>query len=257
MASGEYGEFEGAVSDQVVFGTYLATGTWSPALVTLLAQRLLHSAAGTLIDVGANIGLVAIAVAERSRAHCIAIEPEPHNARVLARNVARHGLTRRIELHELALDAQAGHVTLALGDHNSGDNRVVPGPGAANAPRVTVPAARLDDVLAGRTLQRPCVMKIDTQGAEARVLRGAEHVLAQVDALVVEYWPAGLLRAGDSAQALFALLVQFPYAGLLDARGSLDRLEPTAAFLHRLAWIPQDGSDEGFFDLVLARSAQV
>jgi FkbM family methyltransferase len=257
VTSGEYGEFEGSIRDQIVFGTYRATGTWSPALVALLASRLLPSTDGTFIDVGANIGLVTIAVAERSHAHCIAFEPEPRNAHLLARNVARHGLAGRIELHAVALDAQAGQVSLALSDHNSGDHRVVSGPEAAGAQRVTVPAARLDDLLAGRTLRRPCVMKLDTQGSEARVLRGAERVLAQVDALVVEYWPAGLLRVGDSAQALFALLAQFPYAGLLDSRGSPDRLEPTVAFLQRLAWIPQDGSDEGFFDLVLARKAQI
>jgi FkbM family methyltransferase len=257
LAVGDYGEFEGAVGDRVVFGTYRATGTWSPALVALLARRLLRAGQGTLLDVGANIGLIAIAVAERSRAQCIAFEPEPRNAQLLARNVARHGLQQRIELHAIALDAQAGRALLAVSDDNWGDHRLLPELRASSAAGVIVPAARLDDVLAGRTLQRPCVMKLDTQGAEARVLRGAERVLSQVDALVVEYWPAGLLRAGDSAQALFALLASFPYAGVLDPRVPLEPLEPTAAFLRRLAWIPQDGSDEGFFDLIVSRRRDV
>jgi hypothetical protein len=116
-----------------------------------------------------------------------------------------------------------------------------------------VRAQRLDDLLAGRTLPRPWVMKLDTQGAEARVLRGAARTVAELDALVVEYWPAGLLRAGDSAGALHALLAQFPYAALLTsaARGPL---QPTRALLDSLAWVPKDGSDEGFFDLVLTRT---
>jgi FkbM family methyltransferase len=256
IAPGDYGEFEGALSDRVVFGSYRANGTWSPALVKLLAGVL--RGGGTLLDIGANIGLVAIAVAQRSGARCLAFEPEPHNAALLARNVARHGLQDRIELHPVALDERAGAVTLALSADNSGDHRIAGARLAPDTPRCTVPAARLGDVLAGRTLARPAAMKLDTQGAEARVLRGAgDQVLSQIDVLVVEYWPAGLLRTGDSAALLFEQLARFPYAGLLDPRSPVPQLEPTPSFLPRLAWIPADGSDEGFFDLVLARTPEL
>jgi FkbM family methyltransferase len=254
LATGDYGEIEGAPSDRVVFGTYRETGTWSPELVALLSSRLLSGGQGTLLDVGANIGLIAIAVAQRSRAHCLAFEPVPANVRVLTRNIARHGLGARIEVHPIALDARPGRVTLAMSHDNSGDHRIVAtAAGAAAEARVEVQAERLDDVLTrrSRALARPCVLKLDTQGAEARVLRGAARTLEQVDALIVEYWPAGLLRAGDSAAALHALLAGFPYAAVLGQ--PLGALQPTAAVLESLAWVPADGSDEGFLDVLLAR----
>jgi FkbM family methyltransferase len=256
LASGEYGEFEGSPADHVVFGTYRRTGTWSPELVAFLAGRLLRpGGGGTLLDVGANIGLISIAVAQRTRAHCLAFEPAPDNVRLLERNVQRHGLAQRIELHPVALDARPGEVALGLSDDNSGDHRLLgPVPPPPSVRRVQVRAERLDDLLAGRTLQRPCVMKLDTQGAEARVLRGAARTVAELDALVVEYWPAGLLRAGDSAGALHALLAQFPYAALLTSAAS-GPPQPTQALLDRLAFIPKDGSDEGFFDIALTRTA--
>jgi FkbM family methyltransferase len=258
VAGGAYGEFEGAADDRVVFGTYRTSGTWSPQLVSLIAERLLGGGGGTLIDVGANIGLVAIAALERSRACCVAFEPEPDNHARLCRNVRRHGLQARMEMHRVALDAESGEVELALCAGNSGDHRLAHGSVPDGWSRLCVPAVRLDEVLAGRELARPVVMKLDAQGAEVRVLHGAQRTLAQVDALIVEWWPAGLVRMGDSANALYAALSAFPYAALLDQHAPAPRtLQDSAQLFASMAWIPADGSDEGFFDLLLSKSQTI
>lgn len=257
LATGEYGPFEGDDHDRVVFGTYRNTGVWSRSLVSLIADRLFAGGTGTLLDVGANIGLVAVPVADRSAARCIAFEPAPDNCELLRRNVRRHGLEQRVEIHEIALDARAGRVTLALSDDNSGDHRLVPAGASSGQTCIEVEAARLDDLLASHALTRPIVLKIDGQGAEARVLRGARATLERVDFAVVEYWPAGLLRMGDSAQALQELLLDFPHAALLGYHSLDARLPNTATLFAQLAWIPSDGSDEGFFDLLLSRRSEI
>lgn len=263
LADGDYGLFEGSSADEVVFGTYRRTRSWSPRLVALLAERLLRAGPGTLIDVGANIGLVAIPVLERSAACALAFEPAPDNYARLLRNLARHGLTARCQAQPLALDESTGDGELALCGENSGDHRLLPkraSPAEAGLearPRVRVGCARLDDALRGRELARPVVMKLDCQGAEARVLRGAASTLERVDFLVVEYWPAGLLRMGDSAAALQALLLGFPYAVLLGHQPLEGRLRATAELFAQLAFFPSDGSDEGFFDLLLSRQPQL
>jgi FkbM family methyltransferase len=255
VATGAYGEFEGAADDRVVFGTYRASGTWSPQLVGLLAERLFAGGGGTLIDVGANIGLVAIATLQRTRAQCVAFEPAPDNYARLRRNVERHGLDSRVEAHRIALDAVAGDVELALCAGNSGDHRLAHGSVPTDWPRVRVPAARLDDVIAARALAHPVVMKLDAQGAEVRVLRGAQQTLQHVDALIVEWWPAGLVRMGDSASALYAALGAFPYAALLDQHAPAPHaLQRSTQLFESMSWIPADGSDEGFFDLLLSKS---
>ena len=97
-------------------------------------------------------------------------------------------------------------------------------------------------------------MKVDTQGAEARVLRGARESLPQIDALIVEYYPYGLCRTGDSAEALQALLTEhFAFGTVLDQAGARPRLAPIAELFGALAWVATDGSDRGFFDLLLTR----
>lgn len=255
LATGDYGPFEGDPADRVVFGSYRATGTWSPEIVALIA-RLLRSG-GTLIDVGANIGLVAIGTLQRCAARCIAFEPAPDNNALLCRNVARHGLRERIESRALALDDTAGEITLALCADNSGDHRLLHGAAPPGRHCVSVRATTLDEALAGRMLGRPALLKIDAQGAEARVLRGARGVLEQVDYAIVEWWPAGLLRMGDSTQALFSELGAFTHAALLDQHGPPRALRRSSELFEQLAWIPSDGSDEGFFDLLLSRSPRL
>jgi FkbM family methyltransferase len=257
LASGAYGIFEGDASDEVVFGTYRTTGAWSPLLVTLLCEHLLRRGPGTLLDVGANIGLVTIPVVERTFAVAVAFEPEPGNHGLLTRNILRHGLRDRVETHALALAAQAGRATLAMCEYNSGDHRLVFESEPAPRRLLSVEVATLDAVLAGRALERPVVMKIDTQGAEVRVLLGAEKTLHDVDYLVVEYWPAGLLRMGNTAEQLQALLLRFPYGAFLNQDMLPDRLVPSAALLSALSWIATDGSDEGFVDLLFAKCAEL
>jgi len=253
VVSGDYGPFEGAASDRIVFGTYRETGTWSPLLVDLLVDHLFAGGDGTLLDVGANIGLVTIPVVERSRVHAIAFEPEPVNHEFLRKNVARHGLGERVETRALALATEPGQVALAVCEHNSGDHRLALGAPPAGTRLVTVEAVALDQVLEGRSLTGPVVMKLDTQGAEVRVLLGAERTLQHVDYLVIEYWPAGLLRMGNSAEQLQTLLRGFAFGAFLNQQMLPDQLVPSSALLKALSWIATDGSDEGFVDLLFAK----
>lgn len=251
LVGGEYGLFEGDSGDQVVLSRYAATGTWSPELVRLLARKLAHG--GTLIDVGAHIGLVSIPVAARSQASCIAFEPAPINAECLERNVARHGLDARVEVHALALSHERGTLRFALHPDNSGDHHVCSEHAAlpAGFREARVRTERLDDLLGDRVLARPAFLKLDTQGSEARVLMGAQRVLEQVDALVLEYWPAGLARLGDRASMLSTLLTRFPFAAVLRQDEAPFALIARDEALRSLSWIAEDGSDEGFFDVLL------
>ena len=51
---------------------------------------------------------------------------------------------------------------------------------------IDIPIRRLDAVLRPEQIRRPCLLKIDTEGFELEVLRGAEGLIPHVDCIVSE-----------------------------------------------------------------------
>jgi FkbM family methyltransferase len=260
LSDGSYGPFEGSIDDEVVHGHYRREGTWAPELLELLVDGLFPTGRGTFLDVGANIGLVSIPLVERRGVRCLAFEPEPRNYRWLERNIARHGLEALFQTFEVALHSENQTLCFELSATNFGDHRLRgeadPEPDSARE-SIFVPGRCLDDLVCLEELPCPIVAKVDTQGAEVRVLRGASRSLPLIEHLICEYWPYGLHRMGDSAEMLNEILTAFPFGAVLSAEGLPRRLTSTQELLQGLSWIPTDGSDRGFYDLLLSRSERL
>lgn len=258
VADGDYGVFEGSPRDKVVMDEYRRLGSWAKDLVELVVRRLFAGGQGTLIDVGANIGLVCVPVVERTSAQAVCFEPEPRNFDYLRRNVARHDLGARITCHRVACHAQTGDMPLLLSEDNLGDHRLQrTAAGASGESSVLVPTARLDDVLRGRELAHPIVIKVDAQGSEVAVFEGARETLARADYVVTEYWPRGIVEHGDSAREFAAYMRDFPFGAVLHVLPLPEPLHSSAYVFDQLSWIANDGSDPGFFDLLFSRHWQL
>lgn len=252
LATGTLGKFVGAAGDAVVHGTYRDSGTWAPELLRLLREDLLGNG-GTLLDIGANIGLVAIPVTEDSSVRTLAFEPDPRNAELLRRNVALHALENQISVQESALWSSSGEMILQRDRQNHGDQRLVHTP-TDGFPSVRVPLARLDALIEPEDLEAPVVAKIDTQGAEVDVLQGAGALLRRIDAAIIEIWPSGLARVGRKLGELETLLSsEFSHARLLLDGQSLWPLVPIAEEFARLAAVPTLAAEETFFDMLVGR----
>ena len=144
---------------------------------------------GTVIDVGASRGQFALfAHARFPGARLISFEPLPDAQQTAAEVLASVGG----ELHRVALGAAVGETTLhvsARDDSSSllpiGPEQVRAFPGTEEAREVPVAVAVLSDYLT-EEIARPCLLKIDVQGFELDVLRGAGERLAVVDEVLVE-----------------------------------------------------------------------
>jgi FkbM family methyltransferase len=191
---GEFGLITGAINDAAVLRAYAVNGFWARAANRFFCDFFAGAGGGTYLDIGANIGLTTILVAQNPRVACKAFEPAPRNFRYLAQNIAANCAHGNVDLFNLALFDRRATMTMGLAPRNSGDARIRPdgaeSAGELIARTVTVPAERLDDVLDLERLQRPIAAKIVTQGAEARVLAGGQRVLGEADALVLEFDPA-------------------------------------------------------------------
>jgi FkbM family methyltransferase len=211
---------------------------------------------GWLLDVGANVGTVCIALARRGAfARALAVEPAPDTFRHLVRNVARNGLGDAIRCVNAALSATSGTAELELST-NSGDHRVrVAGPLAAERyhehtrPLIRVPLRRLDDLLDEHGIGRGDVglLWMDVQGHERHVLDGAPKLLASGVPLVVELWPYGLRRAGVEPEA-FAAYLGARFRSYYDLGLAAPMARPTAELS---ASLEQLVSYKSFTDLLL------
>lgn len=159
---------------------------------------------GVLLDVGANIGMICIALLRQGWfAGAAAFEPAPNNLRLLRRNLAQNGLAERVAVAAVALSARDGEMELELSGDNSGDNRirVLDTAGAWREDRravVRVPVRTLDDALADAQVAPDAVrlVWVDIQGHEGRFFQGARRTLARGVPVVSEFWPYGILRSG-------------------------------------------------------------
>jgi len=164
--------FDGA--DEHLTPWIRSQGVWEADVMKLLARWL--KPGSLFVDVGANVGFHAV-FAARLGARVVAVEPVPWTLELLRANVWRHGVA--VEVVEAAAADAAGTVRVAHDPaHRSG--------AAIGADGVEVRAARLDELVPAGAVD---VLKVDVEGAEPLVLRGASAILARSPLLaaIVEF----------------------------------------------------------------------
>jgi FkbM family methyltransferase len=152
-----------------------------------------------VVDVGANIGYYALLFEKRigPGGRIIAFEPEPDNLVELRVNVERNGL-RNVDIRPCAVGASAGVVNFTRGINGG----VLDGSAGATGCEVQVPMTRLDDALSGTV----DLIKIDVEGYEEEVLRGALETIKQGrPRLFVEIHPT-LMRNGRTPDGVMKIL---------------------------------------------------
>jgi FkbM family methyltransferase len=188
-----------------------------------------HTAEGTLaIDAGAHIGLFTVTMARAvgPRGRVLSFEPTETNAGVLRRTVALNGLAAVVDCRREALAAGPGFAEFYVDEHDASNaNSLVARDTAVGA--IRVPTVSVDDAVAGHGAPVSC-MKIDVEGAELDVLRGAERTLAaDAPALALDVHPAQLAAAGGSVAELWDLLSGHGYELGLGAT-AMDRADAVA-----------------------------
>ncbi|HXV08001.1 MAG TPA: FkbM family methyltransferase [Burkholderiales bacterium] len=155
----------------------------------------------TFVDVGANVGLyTGLALAKPDfRGRIVAIEPHAESLLFLHKTIRSNGgadWQRRAVLCAVAASDRPGSVTLYKNSQNRGDNRLY-----ADAPldeQEAVSTDTLDNICSRHGIGSVQFLKLDVQGAEAKVLSGARRVLSgSADCILMsEFWPYGLQRMG-------------------------------------------------------------
>jgi FkbM family methyltransferase len=181
-----------------------------------------------VVDVGANIGFFTARFARwvSGGGRVIAIEPEPLNVASLNRRLRKQGTPDRVIPVQAVAAEAPGALRLAVNPVHPADHRIA-------AEGIEVPAVTVDGLLEAHGWPAVSLIKIDVQGAEARVLAGAAETLRRFrPALFLEVDDATLKPMGTSAGEVLSRLHAWGYTPHRWQRdGRLQPLSPTVAAL--------------------------
>jgi FkbM family methyltransferase len=147
----------------------------------------------TILDAGANIGLLSLWLARQCPAcHILAFEPFAENYQLLCQNLASAAAEPAVRAFPLALTGQSGTGTMIDGGNRSQDHRLqaltgANAPASANAP-VGVKTCTLQEVIELAGVSEIALFKCDIEGSEQDLFRHVQpNVLRRIRRLAVEY----------------------------------------------------------------------
>lgn len=172
-------------------------GAYERPLVEFFRARLTKGM--VFADVGAQVGQYTLLSAKcvGAEGHVHAFEPSPATLLRLRKNIALNGF-QNVTFHELAVADFSGETELHIQEQNpdgvnTGTNSLRMKSDWTQAAHVVVPVRPLDDVLCN--IKRLDALKVDVEGAELAVIRGAQETLKKFKPLIA------IEAEEDSAQA--------------------------------------------------------
>lgn len=214
------------LSDNLQRRLYLI-GSYESLTLRAVLGRL--RADDVVLDVGANIGALALPLAKRLQGGLVfAVEPAADTAERLRQHVAVNRLDHRVRVVDAALSNREGQAVLRVSEMGGGDV------GTRTLEGTTPPVGAPVRLTTGDALRRDLrltsfdVVKIDVEGHEMAVLDGLAGTLAQAPPrmIVLEVVPGNQHRAGASSQALLDRMTALGYRGWAIRHRGLTRVTP-------------------------------
>ncbi len=182
----------------------------------------------TFVDCGANVGYFTMMAAKivGPTGHVWAFEPSPNSRNALLQNVSANAYSQ-VSVLPFALSSAAGKEKFTDVPRGGGTSSFAPAPSEQGVV-IDVDTIALDD-LGALFGSSPALIKIDVEGAEMRLLRGAARFFADHrPSLLIEVEDAHLRRQGSNAAELYAQLASYGYQPSLGAA-----MPPNVLFLHQ------------------------
>ncbi|QQQ18005.1 FkbM family methyltransferase [Brevundimonas vitis] len=190
--------------DEAVAAHLIARGYWEAwihQVICGLVQPGDHA-----IEVGANFGVYTVAMAQRMgpEGSLVTFEANPHLAELVRRSVHFNGYSGRVKVVAKAAADRATTLSFATSRRNAGGGTLSTREGALgqDSELIVVEAVRLDDVVTGDVR----LIRMDAEGSEPLILRGAERLLQRPDIVVCMEWDVVQMGARADLNAFVAWL---------------------------------------------------
>jgi FkbM family methyltransferase len=184
-----------------------------------------------LWDIGANIGIFTI-YAAKNGVNVVSVEPSFTNLEILHRNVILNKVNKTVSVIPFGLGNKTALETYFLslsnltwgGAHNSvGVNIGYDGKPLINPVEVKGIVYSIDDLLKLENLKKPGYLKIDVDGLELDVLKGAVNTLPNVKSILIEV-DRDFLQQKEGVESLLKLNGFKLASETLDTQGTSNQI---------------------------------
>lgn len=220
--------------------TQMRLGTFEEPETVAILRELQRSE--VFVDVGANLGYYSL-LALKHRKRVIAFEPQAQNLKCLFTNLEANGWSQEAEVFPMALAERPGVLTL-FGASGPSASLVEGWAGYSPKFKQTVAVTTLDRILEGKYRDDRLLIKIDVEGAEFGVLRGASATLKRqprpawlIEICLNEYHPGG----NPNFLALFELFWSNGYQASIANGSKIERADVER-------WLRNGRTDTGSFN---------
>ena len=144
---------------------------------------LMKMSEGVFVDVGANLGKFTIRMGNKLRGNgkVFCFEPEEENFKILQKNIQLNCLANVVAIKKGCYSSNK-EVVLYLNENNTEHSTVLQN-ALYTGKKIIIDVVKLDDVLESEKDVK--IIKIDTEGADYEVLRGAEKTIKKWHPLII------------------------------------------------------------------------
>jgi FkbM family methyltransferase len=218
-------------------------GSFEPNEFAFLARFLQPGM--RVVDAGANEGFYSVFIARQvgPDGQVLAIEPSPRERARLEHNIAINGL-KNVSVISAGLGAQTGRAVLHIADAEHNGQNTLGGfvyQGVTNAGDLVIDLKPLDVVVENAAKRKVDLIKMDVEGAEMKVLLGAEQVLREsAPVILFELLDEALRAQASSANEVLEFLRNKEYRILkFDGNGILSPLQDVADASSNVVAVPE------------------
>jgi FkbM family methyltransferase len=169
--------------------------TFHDGVLELLGALVAANGSASIIDVGANVGVHSLGLASLgSHVQIVAVEANPRTAGWLEKNAARNG-SAQVRVVQRAISDEPGSLSFCDNQEFAAGSMPLAGApaefvdflnsGDDSHQVIEVPAVRLDDLVDELALDALDILKIDVEGHDIRVIRGALGALERFKPVVI------------------------------------------------------------------------
>ncbi|WP_419394322.1 FkbM family methyltransferase [Cytobacillus praedii] len=196
----------GSQQDRSIFQYIKANGYYENHIINLLKK--ITDSKSVCLDIGANIGLISLALSYlATEGKVYSFEPSKRNFSYLVQNIKENYVANINPINIGVYDQNKDMEFCNISD-GGGWSFVFNGTESITQPNEVVTCVRLDDWVQTEGINKIDLIKIDTEGSEAKVIRGAINTIHNTRPdVIVEFFPEKISEnSGDNPEELYNLL---------------------------------------------------